>query len=245
MTDVAVPPTPSPESKGPVWLALRVFDEPGAVFAELARRPRALLPILLFVSVTLGVAMLVPTPVLRSAAEQQFRALEQRSPGAIPPEIRARALGDAGTAKNRAAVFIAATAGGLLMVAIASGVLLLIFNAVGGGDMRYRDEWSIAWHAYLPQVVGIVITWLGITFTNDMQFRPGLGFLVSADTSRFGHSLAQQFTIFGAWNVYLLALGNQIRTRARGIGPSLTIVGILWVCVNLLFAFLGQLGLAV
>ena len=232
-------------ARPPVWLVLRVFDEPGQVFAELARRPRALLPILLFVIVNLAVAAAVPTRVLRGAAEQQFRVLEERNRGAIPPEIRDRALANAGTATNRVTVFLAASVAGLVMVAIASGVLLLIFNAVSSGEMTFRDEWSIAWHAYVPQVAGIIVTWLGISLTNDMQFRLGLGFLVPADISRFGHSLAQQFTIFGAWNIYLLALGNQTRTRAKGIGGALAIIGTLWVAVNLLFAFLGQFGMAV
>jgi hypothetical protein len=229
----------------PAWLVVRVFDEPGQVFADLTTRPRALLPFLLFIAASLGVAVLVPTPVLRHAAEQQFRALDQRSPGAIPPEVRDQALRDAGSGKNRLGVFLASAGGGTVMMAIAAGVLLLIFNAVGSSEMKFRDEWSIAWHAYLPQVAGIAVTWLGISLTNDVQFRVGLGFLVSPETSRFGHSLAQQFTVFGAWNMYLLALGNQIRARGPGLAGSLAIVLALWVIVNLLFAFLGQFGVAV
>jgi hypothetical protein len=225
------------------WLAFRVFDEPAAVFRQLASTPHARIPLLLFVLANLGVASLVPARVLQDAAGQQFRALEERRPGAIPPDLRERAISQAGSIRNRAGIFIAATVAGIVMVAIASGVLMLVFNAIGDSDMRFRDEWSIAWHAYMPQVLGIVVTWAGISLTNDMQFRPGLGFLVPPDTSAWGHSLAQQFTFFGGWNVFLLAVGNQVRTGAKGLGTPLAIVTALWVLANLVFAVVGRIGL--
>ena len=55
-----------------------------------------------------------------------------------------------------------------------------------------------------------------------------------------------QFTPFGAWNIVLLALGNQIRTRTKSIGGPLAIIGVLWILVNFGFAALASVfgGLA-
>jgi hypothetical protein len=40
----------------------------------------------------------------------------------------------------------------------------------------------------------------------------------------------------------LIALGNQVLAKAKGIGGPLMIVGGLWLLVKLLFAALGGLG---
>ena len=61
----AVGPDDLPRS--PWWLALRVLDEPGAVFRELAVRPRALIPIILYLVVALGTIGGMPAGVMRSA----------------------------------------------------------------------------------------------------------------------------------------------------------------------------------
>lgn len=227
--------------RSPWWLAFRVFDEPGQVFTELALRPRALVPALMLVVVSLGVAFGVPSTVLQRATTQQFDAINSRRPGTIPPEIRQRAAQQAGGVANRIQMFVAAGGVGLAFLAISAAILSLLFNSLSSTEIGFKDEWAIVTHAYMPQIVGIAATWVGIAMSGDMTFRVALGFLVPPETSQFGHSLAQQFTIFGAWNVYLLALGNQIKMKAAGIGLPLGILGGIWLLINVLFAWLSSM----
>lgn len=236
---MAAPVAETPKS--PWWLAFRVFDEPGQVFTELAQRPRALVPLLLLVVVSLGISAGVPTTLLQRATSQQFDAIEARRPGAIPAEIRQRAAQQAGSVANRTQMFVATAGISVVFLALAAAILSLLFNSLSGTEIGFKDEWAIVTHAFVPQIVGIVVTWVGIGMSGDMMFRVALGFLVSRETSAFGHSLAQQFTIFGAWNIYLLALGNQIKMKATGIGLPLGIIGGIWIMINLLLAWLSSM----
>jgi hypothetical protein len=233
-------------AKSPWWLALRVFDEPGAVFKELAARPRALVPIILLFVVTVGTAVGMPTRVLRAAAEHQFQTLEQRRPGMITPEMRARGLEQAGSVRSRVTIFVFGSAIPLVMLLIVAGVLLMVFNGLSQEPIRFREEWAIAVHAYVPQLLGGIATLVAVILLDDAQFRFSLGLLFNPDTGGFTYRLANQFTLFGAWNIYLLALGNQIKTKGKGIGTPLAIVGGLWILANVLLAGLQSVlgGLA-
>ena len=230
-TATTAPETARPKSAW--WLALRVLDEPTQVFTELAARPRALLPVLLIILASVGSSFSVPAAVLTNATEQQLNAIEQKRPGTITAEKREQALKNVTSPAGRAAAAVSACLITLLVLVIAAAVLTAVFNALSGGGIHFKEEWAIATHAFLPQVIGLIIVWTGISLTGDTQFRVGLGFLVSEDTSRFFHHFAAQFTFFGAWNVYLLALANQIRTRDQSITLPLGVVAALWVVANL------------
>ncbi len=219
--------------KSALWLALRVIDEPGRVFDELRVRPRSLVPILLVVLVMFAVAFGIPSEVLKSTTDRQFAATEQRAPGSIPPEMRERTLARVTSVSGRLLVAGAGVAGSLVSLVLTSGVLMLIFRGVSGTAIRFNDEWAIASHAFLPQTIGAVVTLAAIAMFGDPEFRVSLGFLVSTETSRFLHNFANQITFFGAWNVYLLALGNQIKVRDRSIATPLAIVAGLWLAVSL------------
>jgi hypothetical protein len=224
------------EPKSALWLALRVFDEPARVFAQLSEQPRALVPILLIALVSVGVAFGMPSQVLRSAAEQQLKIMEQRRPGGVTPDIREKALSSGTGTTARVLVAAAGTVNSLVVLAVTSGVLLLCFNGLSGAALTFRDEWSLAAHAFLPQTLGAIVTVIGVAMLEDPQFRISLGFLVGEDSSRFLHHFANQFTFFGAWSAYLLALGNQIRTRDKSIAGPFAIVGGLWLLGNLVSA---------
>lgn len=227
--------------KSALWLAFRVFDEPGQVFAELAQRPRALVPILILALAFVGVAVGAPTPVLRSATQQQFDAIERSRPGAIAPEIREKAIQQAGGVRGRMNLLIFPVLISLIFMALSAAVLSLVVNSISSVEIGFRDEWAIVSHANMALVLGILVTWVGISLTGDMTFRVALGFLVPRETSQFGHSLGQQLTVFGAWYVYLLALGNQIKMKAKGVGTPLAIVGGFWILISLTLAWLSSL----
>ncbi len=224
------------QPKSPWWLALRVLDEPGTVFHELAARPRALIPIILLLVVMVVSAVGMPTRVLRSAGEHQLQVLEQRRPGMVSPEMRERAVQQAGGVRSRVMIFVGGSIASLVMLLIVAGVLQVAFNGLSQEHLSFRHEWAIATHAYVPQILGAIATLVAIGLLNDAQFRFSLGLLFNPDSGGFTYRLANQFGLFGAWNVYLLALGNQVQTKSKGIGTPLAIVGGLWIVANLLLA---------
>lgn len=224
------------QPRSPWWLVLRVLDEPGAVFRELAVRPRAMLPVILYLVVALGTTVGLPASVMRSAAEAQFQKLEQSHPGMVRPEVRQQAMERAGSVRGRVTGFVFAAVIGLAMFLAVAGVLRPVFSGLAPDPITFRQEWAIAVHAYVPQILGMVATLIAIVALNDVQFRFSLGLLFNPDSGGFVYRLANQFTLFGAWNVYLLALGNQVRIKSKSIATPLMVVGGFWVAVNLLWA---------
>jgi hypothetical protein len=193
------------------------------------------------------VGIATPASTLESQAQRQVEAIERRNPN-LDDEARARIqerLAGAASARNRAIIFVAGSIFGLIALVVVAAVLMLIFGAQTAEALKFKDELAIATHAYVPQLLGAVLLVVLAMFGME-NLRLTLGFLFEENSSSFVYNLANQFGIFGAWNIYLLALGNQIRVGAKGIGGPLAVVGGLWVVVNLGFAamstFFGGLG---
>jgi hypothetical protein len=127
---------------------------------------------------------------------------------------------------------VAGVVGGPITLAAAAWVLMLIFGATSAEPLRFKDEFALVSHAYMISLVGgvLVIALLAFAGLNEVQL--SLGFLFNEDSSPFLHRFTNQINVFGAWNVYVLALGNQVKTKAKGIGGALTIVGGLWLAMK-------------
>lgn len=220
--------------KSPWWLALRVIDEPGAVFRQLAIKPVFVIPIILLVVTTAIVAAGMPSAMLREGAERQAEMMERRAPETFTEADRVEMLESASSTKNRALfIFGIGSIGSIVVLLVVAAVFRLIFGAVGAEPLRFKDELAITTHAWMPQLFGgvlMVLLWRYAGFEETLS----LGFLVPGEG--FLHNFAAGITLFGLWTVYLLALGNQIRTRMKGIGTALTIVGGLYILVKLVAA---------
>ncbi|UCF41275.1 MAG: YIP1 family protein [Gemmatimonadota bacterium] len=233
MTDA----TPTDQS-WPAWkLALRVIDEPAEAFRQLAGRPQVLIPIILLIITAAFVGIATPAATLQDQAQRRVEAVEQRNPN-LDEEARARMqqqVEGASSMTSRAIIFVAGSILGLIALVVVASVLMLIFGAQTADALKFKDEFAITTHAYVPQLLGaVLLVLLAIFGLENLQLT--LGFLFDEDSSSFLYNLANQFGLFGAWNIYLLALGNQIRIGAKGIGGPLAVVGGLWVLVNLAFA---------
>jgi hypothetical protein len=147
---------------------------------------------------------------------------------------------------GRLVAFGSGAVGGPIVLVIVAWVLMLIFGATSSDPLRFKDELAIVSHAYMVSIAGGLLTFILIAFAGLDDVRLSLGFLFDEESSPFLHRLTNHITLFGAWNVYLLALGNQIKTKAKGIGGALAIVGGLWIATKVVGALFGGLiaGLA-
>jgi hypothetical protein len=235
----------SPEAagpRGPLWLALRVLDEPVAVFRQLAEHPRALAPIILLALAAAVLALGTPAETLRREARNQADAMEDVLGDRFTEEDRLRIIDGAASTRSRAITFAAAIVGGLISITVAALVLKLIFSATSGATITFRDEFAIAAHAYVPQMIGIVLGVALVTFAGLERPDFSLGSLFG-EPGTFLHSFASQLTFFGAWGVFLLAVGNQIKTKAPSVTGALAIVGGLWILLKLVSAGVASMFL--
>jgi hypothetical protein len=228
------------QGKSAVWLAWRVFDEPVQVFTELAARPRALLPIILLVVVTAVVAFGTPDDILQDRARDQIEAVRERAQ-LTDEQVQERVEG-AASIRNRAIfMFGIGSVAGVAVLALIAVVLMLIFGATGPEPIKFKTEFGILAHANLISLAGLVLMVILMRFGGIGDPQLSLGFLFGEETSPFLHRFARQITLFGTWHMLLVALGNKILSKAKGIGGPLVIVGGLWLLVKLVGAALGGL----
>jgi hypothetical protein len=237
---VTEPAVPEPQPKSALWLVLRVFDEPVQVFQELAARPRILLPIILLVLVTGVYAYGIPDSALQDRARSQLEAVQERAQ-LTDDQVQER-VDQASSPGNRTLIFGAGSAFTLIGMAIAALVLMLIFGAMGPDPIKYKTEFSVILHAYVVSIAGAVLTVLLVRFAGMSETALSLGFLFNEEANAFLYRVANQITLFGTWNMLLLALGNQILSKSKSFMGPLFIVGGLWLLLKLGFAALGGLG---
>lgn len=235
-------PTDSSCPRSPLWLALRVLDEPAAVFSELAHRPRALVPIIFLIVASALVAFGTPRENLERRAQEQAQAVGELAGDRFTEADRQRMVENVATVTARATTFGALAAAGLISIVIVAAVLKLIFGTTSGVEIRFADEFAIAAHAYIPHLVGMVLAVVLMAFAGIDQPEFSLGFL-SDDRTSFLGAFTRQLTFFGAWNVYLLAVGNQIKTKQESIGGVLGLLATLWILLKLAGAGLATMFL--
>ena len=228
------------QGKSAVWLASRVFDEPVQVFTELAARPRALLPIILLVVVTAVVAFGTPDDILQDRARDQIEAVRERAQ-LTDEQVQERVEGAASIRNRAMLMFGIGSVAGVAVLALIAVVLMLIFGATGPEPIKFKTEFGILAHANLISLAGLVLMVILMRFGGIGDPQLSLGFLFGEETSPFLHRFARQITLFGTWHMLLVALGNKILSKAKGIGGPLVIVGGLWLLVKLVGAGLGGL----
>lgn len=246
MPESAEPSTPPP---GPPawWLVARVLDEPGAVFRALAQRPRILGPLVALVVVSFLAGFGTPADQLREQARQQASVVERRADD-MPPEqaqqIQERTqemIANAASTRNRLTVAIVGALFPIIGFVVVAAILMLVFGTTGSTPVSFRSEFAVVAHAYVPQLAGaVLVVVLGIAGVENTQL--SLGFLSDMESAPFLFTLLSQFSLFAAWNMVLLAVGNQVLTGAKGLGGPLAVVGGLWVLKN--FTVAGFVGLA-
>lgn len=235
------PSPPAAETPSPWWHVFRVFDEPSAVFRSLAQKPRLLAPILALIAVSLVAGFTTPASVLQDQARQQAELMRKRA-SQMPDEQRQQfeeratnMVAQAATTPRRVSIAVFGSIIPLIAFAIAALVLMLIFGAMGTEPVKFKAEYSIVLHAFVPQLLGILLV-LGLGIGGMSNVQLSLGFLSDIEQSPFMFTLLSQFGLFALWNVYLLALGNQVLTGAKGIGGAIAVVGGLWLLKNVAIA---------
>jgi fumarate reductase subunit D len=224
---------------GPWKLALRVIDEPVGVFRQLSTRPTSWVPMVLLVVVTLIMAFGTPAEPIQEMTRQQMESAQQRSPDRITDEMVEDRVERAASPQSRAIFGAGQIVFYLIAFVVVAAVLMLVFGAMGTESIKFKAEFAIVAHAFMPQLLGFILIVLLTRFAGFDELTLSLGFLFDAEASPFLSNLGTQFTLFGAWNMVLLALGNQIKSGSKSLGGPLMVVGGLWVTVNLLFAGLA------
>ena len=239
-------PTPSapevpPSSINPL---LGVFTAPSAAMAELIRRPRFLLPLLL--TTVIG-ATVMTIAMQRGAIEHSLRQKFESNPRfeQMPPQQRAAVI-DRALKFSSYSIVGGAVVGPLVGLALTSGVLLLLSNVLLGAQARFKQMMGIVAHAWLPLCLHGLIA-IPILLAKDPEAvdiqnvvpLSNLSPLFDVAQQPKAYAVATAIDLFSFWVMALLAIGLAQLTK-KSMGTALAVILVPWALYVVIFkALLG------
>jgi hypothetical protein len=196
-----------------------VFISPGETFADIARKPDFIAPMIVLVVMTVAVtetmlAKIGMERIVRASMEQSSRA------SSMTPEQIDQAV-SRGASIGAMIAHVSGFIGVPLLLVIIAALGLLFVNAIFGGQMKFDAALSVACYANLPSVLGGIMAVALIFFGDPEHFNArspvpsNLGFFLSPDTSKPLMVLASSLDIFTIWFMILLGVGYSAASGGR------------------------------
>jgi hypothetical protein len=207
-----------------------VLFSPNETFADIARRPNILLPlIILFVISVVSTVLVIPRIDFETGMRDQLANSGKLNGMSTEEADRVIRIGTAGVK-----IFIYSLPLIMLGVwALFAGVLLISFKLFGG-EGTFKQAYSVMLYAWVPMLIkGIVgmciVLAKGTVGMEEMAdlVRSNPGFLVGMKTNPGLFSLLSSFDVFSIWMVILLIIGFSFVARVSK-AKSAVIVITLW-----------------
>jgi len=203
-----------------------VFFSPRATYASVAAHPRALGVLLVTCLVISGCYFgLLSTEVgKRAAFDQQTQMIESFG---IKLNDQAYERMEAGIDRARYTTPIGQFIAIPIVLAVMSGILLGIFNALLGGDARYKQVFAIVAHSSLitalQNVFSVPLDYVRETLSSPTSLKVFLPFV---DDASFPGRLLSSIDLFAIWGTLSLAIGLGVlyKRRTTPIAVSMFIV---------------------
>jgi hypothetical protein len=232
------PEEPTPPTKSFPERAVGIFVSPGSTFADIARRPDFIAP--LITTIVAGLAVLEAMlgkigmeRMIRTSLEQSGQAARMSA-----EQLEQAVHGGAkiGTIIAHAAVLVAAPAALLIWAGLGLGILILIL----GAEAKFKAVFSVTCYANLVGVLGALLAVVVILFGDPEHLNPEnpipsnvAFFLNPLETSKALYSLASSADILWIWTMLLLAVGwsHASDRRVKPLPLFLVFVGVWMVWV--------------
>ncbi|MBE0660254.1 MAG: YIP1 family protein [Bryobacteraceae bacterium] len=217
-----------------------VFHSPGAVFGDIAKYGKWIIPLLIMVVISLGVVAAIQSRVpvdlmiakiMETNERMQQMSAEQRD-AVIAQQTKIIPIG----------MYAGALLGSAVILFIAAGALLFIFNLLMDGKLKYKNALNIYSYAMLPPgIVGSLVMMLvlylkapdEIDIQNPLAFNAGA--FLPVTSAAWLRSMMGSLDLFTFWTIFLLAVGFARAipkmTTGRAFGAIL-IPWFLWVLVK-------------
>lgn len=239
------PDAQAPSKSFPARL-IGVFLSPGETFADIARRPDWIAPLVLATLSTVAVveAMLAKIGIENIIRQQIARSSQgsQLTPDQIEQRVQAGA-------KIGAMITHVTPIFTPIFLLVVAGVGLLIVNSILGGQIGFKTSFSVACYANMVGVLGAVMAIALMLFGDPEHYNPSspvpsnLGFFLDPTTSKPLLSLAGSLDIFTFWMMGLLGIGYSEATgrKVKALSVFLIFFGI-WVVLTLAKMGFSMLG---
>lgn len=208
-----------------------VLGAPAKTFAEIARRPDIIIPLIVIVLIGYVSTLLVmPRLDLTAMRTQQEEQLKKRNPNMTDADFeRMSKFGEA-------TVKVAAWVSPILMLiwyVIIAGVLLLAFRLMGG-DGNFKQAFSVTLYAWLPMILLSIVTTVVVLLRGSFDptqaatlVKSSPAFLVDMKEHPMLFSLLSSFDLFTIWTIVLLIFGFAAISKLSR-AKSAVIVLVMW-----------------
>jgi hypothetical protein len=249
-SSMATTPTPAPEAQAslsPIARITGVFFNPKPTFADIAKRPSWIAPMLLLFVIYLGLNFALVSHADWVAvtkdqiAKSKFaaRQIEQ-----LPEEQRDRAI-EQGAARAKIVRYVRGVIGWPLLILVVSAIYFGAFK-LGGARTNFAAAFAVTTFAYLPMGLRELIA-IPVTFVKDPASIDPENFLASNPAAIFGNDLATWqlvplgfLDVFGLWALVLMAVGfSATDPKKLPFGKSLGIVAAVSVAFILFFTMIA------
>lgn len=223
------PQAPSaPETKLPN-LPMRMLDlffSPGKLTRALAEHPAWVAALLVGVVLLVGQTLLIPTEVWQSMMRETMLRRGQEMPQNLA----------VGGSFFRIASVVGGTLGYLIMTAVFSGLVTLVFAFILGDEGRYKQYLSMTAHAWLiPLLVGFALVPLKIAQA-DPRLTLNVGTFLFFLPSGYLLKWATAMDLAQGWGWVIIAAGAHAIDPRRSFKSALIACMLLFVGLAAIFA---------
>lgn len=235
-TTTAVPEAPKPI--GAAGRMVGVLVSPRETFADIARRPSWLAPLLLLILLSVAITAIFSQRVgWRGVIEKQDaqNATSRQRMAQMTPEKQEQFI-----ERQAKLAPIFGYVGGVLGFPIVSlavaGIFLGIFNGFSNAGLNFKTSLGIVTHAYMPYVItsllAILILFLKPPDQVDIQnlVASNAGAFLSGGAPKWLETLSASLDLFTFWALALMAFGFSIaRPKKVSMASGLAWIVGLWV----------------
>ena len=227
-----------------------VFFSPGKAFADIARRPRWWIPVILIALI--GTIYLniftqrvgwesVIRPAIERSTQTQSMTAQQREQVIATAARLYKYLGYGGSA-----------VGTLFYVFIVAVLLMFLFDTMMSAGIGLKRMMAIVAYGFLPMLIQTGLSMVVLFLKDPDEFNLqyplmfNVGAYLSPDSPAALRAFGSSIDLFSLWIIILLAIGISTTARKVSFGKAFAGVALpwaLWVCVKTAAAAAGmQIG---
>jgi hypothetical protein len=177
---------------------VQVFTSPASLFDALDQTPRWVGAALVVIALGVVTSALIPVELIEKMA------LSNLPPDAPPEQVEAvkQFMGASNVIRWVATIVVP-----MLLILFVSGFILLIWNAILGGEQRFSAILACTAHSYIVWAAGGLATLPLLLARQDLRTTLSLNLLAPfLDHGSYAYRFLAQLSLFGIWTMILLGL---------------------------------------
>ena len=244
----ATQPAPAPVTKNSFQRMAGALFAPAETFADIARRPDILIPLLLFIAIGYVAVFLSYRHIdFDAVLVQQHEAMKKQNPNISDADFE-RVAGFT-KAFMKVTQFVAPVIGAAWWAILA----LILFAAfrIMGGDLGYKQALSATLYAWMPLILFSIVSTIVIVMRGELIdpttmptiVKSNPAFLIDQKQQPVLFSLLASLDLFTIWTIVLLVFGFSAASKFSRAKSAAIIVS-LWIVMLVIKIGFAALGAA-